>query len=178
MSLQKSNHTGHIELISVALIVYPDAHDIAMELLSNVQEQDYPYKEIILLNNTSNLTKAADLDIEAARMVSIYDTEEDLTVGTCLNLASHNSLGPCFIYWNSVKPKDLLSKMKQALDDYKADVVFATDQFGAVDLRSCLIRKHRELYYKPTEFPFREFLDRAKVNHNLLYLPMKNNKTL
>jgi glycosyltransferase involved in cell wall biosynthesis len=177
MSLRKSNDSGHIELISVALIVYPNTQHLAKELIANIKDQDYGYVEVIVINNTSNLTLAADLDIEATRMVSIYDTEEDLPVGTCLNLAMYNSSGPYFIYWDDKKPQDHLSQLKQALDDYHADVAFPADQSGTVSLRNCLILKHKDLYYSPIDFPFREFIDRAKASRKLLYLPMKYKKT-
>lgn len=178
MSTSPPNYQGHIELISVALVVSPSDHHLVRSCVENIIAQEYDYKEIIIINNTSNLTLAANLDIEATRMVSIYDTEEDLPIGMCLNLAMHNTHGPNFIHWTGIRPLDHLSQMKVALDDYKADVVYATDSSGTLDIRSCLLRKHRDLYHSPIDHPFREFLDRAKNTRKLLYLPMKYKKTL
>jgi glycosyltransferase involved in cell wall biosynthesis len=72
-------------LVSAIAIVNEVTHPYVNLLIRSFQKQTYPYKELILVNNTQTQFAASKLEIEATPNVILYDTPAYVSAGMARN---------------------------------------------------------------------------------------------
>jgi glycosyltransferase involved in cell wall biosynthesis len=74
----------HVLVSAIMLVHEPDLTKLRMTI-DCFQEQSYPYKELIIINNAKSQQDAAEVKIEAKRDVFLIDTPQFLPAGQARN---------------------------------------------------------------------------------------------
>lgn len=79
------NNDEKYPLVSAIAIINDNTQLYTKPLIQSFISQSYPYKELILINNSQSQYKAANLEIDATPNVILYDTPTYVSAGMARN---------------------------------------------------------------------------------------------
>lgn len=168
-------------LVSCLCVVDENTHFLVDGLIFDFSNQDYPYKELIIVNNCISQAKNADLLIDATPNVFIYDTPQKCSRGLAKNYAIRQSNGQILanFYVEYRHATNRISSQVLALAEHNSQanvlshIMVSTNKgayvSGAVCLDTIVCLRPKDVDFNNSDYGYNKkfLLDLIKSNYNI-----------